>query len=275
MKNNPNPLDNPLDRALRLAADDAANRPDFYRLLLQSEVLVVGDAAETDDGNRLLEAGSIKKWKKPDGSLFVPFFTSQAAAQQAIKGQAKTQAKGAANCLPMPARQLFETTRGSTLFLNPNLKYGKQLLPKDIDTILAGGVPSTATAKLLPGQDEFNVVLTQPKKYPTRMVDALTKFFAKRSQVKAAYVGQMKFDQASGKAARLILGIYADGDFDHLVKEVVAVISDTASRSERLNLYPIAPGQEGVAAYFFDYCKPFYESSWGSRLDSTIEPGHA
>jgi hypothetical protein len=266
MKHDPNPL----ERALRLAAKDAANRPDFFRLLLESQVFVVGDAAETEDGDRPMDAGesvSLHKWDQPDGSSVIPFFTSRAAVAHAIEGEA--------SCLGLPARELFEHTRGSTLVLNPNHKYGKQFSPQDIDAMLAGGIPSSA--QMRPGQDETDVTISQPEKYPTRMVDALITFFAKRGQVKAAFLAQLKYHPSTGKKSRLIVGIHTEGDFDRLATEVAAVIADTGPRDELLNLYRVAPGDEGIAAAFFEHFKPFYENSWGSRLSSTstFEGGHA
>ena len=261
---------NPLERALRLAAADAASRPDFYHLLLQSQVFVVGDAEETEDGDRPVQAGeavSIQQWQTADGTLVVPFFTSIAAAEQVLESDA--------SCLGLPARTLFEKTRGATLILNPNLEHGKQFLPHEVDAMLADGVPSTPT--LRPPEEETDFILSEPAQYPTRMVDALITFFAKRSQVKAAYLAHMRYEEPTDKPSRLIIGIHADGDFDHLAKETAAVIADTGPRGERLNLYQITPGGDGFSYYLFENFKPFYESSWGSRLTSltTQDGGHA
>ncbi len=266
MKHDPNAL----ERALRLAAKDAANRPDFYRLLLQSQVFVVGDAAETEDGDRRMDGGesvSIQQWDQPDGTSVIPFFTSPAAVEQAIEGEA--------SCLCLPARDLFERTRGSTLVLNPNHEYGKQFSPLDIDALLAGGIPSSA--QMRPAQDETDVTIGQPENYPTGMVDALITFFAKRAQVKAAFLAQLKHHPSTGEKSRLIVGIHAEGDFDHLATEVAAVIADTGPRDELINLYRVAPGEEGIAAALFEHFEPFYDISWGSRLSSTstFEGGHA
>jgi hypothetical protein len=266
MKHDPNPL----ERALRLAAKDAANRPDFYRLLFQSQVFVVDDAAQTEDGDRQMTAGesiSIQKWDQPDGTSVIPFFTSHAALEHAVEGEA--------SCLRLPARELFEHTRGSTLVLNPNHKYGKRISPPDIEAMLAGGIPSSAQMRA--AQDEIDITIGQPEKYPTGMFDALITFFAKRGQVKAAFLAQLNYHPSTGKKSRLIVGIHSEGDFDRLAKEVTAVIADTGPRDELLNLYPVAPGDEGIATTLYEHFTPFYEVSWGSRLSSTstFEGGHA
>src|SRR5262245_59759236 len=76
-----------LEAALRLAASDPAARPDFYRLLLESEVFVIGATAHKKEGARTLDAGEkigIQNWTRKDGSSVVPFFTSLDALQRAI-----------------------------------------------------------------------------------------------------------------------------------------------------------------------------------------------
>lgn len=44
----------PLEHALRIAADEPASRPDFYRLLIESEVFIIGGTltADTSGGRR-------------------------------------------------------------------------------------------------------------------------------------------------------------------------------------------------------------------------------
>jgi hypothetical protein len=265
---------NPLERALQLAASDAAHRPDFFRLLLQSEVFIVGDAKETEDGDRRVASGTsvaIQQWQQPDGTLVIPFFTSLAAAEQAVEEDV--------SCLGLPARALFERMRGATLVLNPGLEFGKQFRPQDIEALLAGAVPNSALMR--PVQDESDVTLSVPETYPAPMVDALVTFFARRSQVKAAFLALLKHPGAPegdmDNASRLIVGVHSAGDFETLAREIAAVIADTAPRNERINLYSIAPEQDGIAAALFEHFEPFYDISWGARLSATntFDGGHA
>ncbi|MEY4754599.1 MAG: hypothetical protein RJA44_2274 [Pseudomonadota bacterium] len=260
---------NPLEQALRLAAEDAANRPDFYRLLLESTVFVVGDAEETEDGDRPVGAGenvSIHQWQQPDGSVVIPFFTSPAAVEQAVDGTV--------SCMGLPARTLFESTRGATLVLNPNNEYGKQFLPEQVEAILAGGVPRLPKQRVEPG--DASILLGPPQNVPTRMVDALISFFAKRSEVKAAYMAQLTDESETDSQSRLAIGIHVEaGNLDQIFGEIATVAGDTAPRDQRISLYPISPGAGGLADYFFDHVTPFYENSWGARLHNSSGAGHA
>ncbi|MDQ0550850.1 SseB family protein [Pantoea agglomerans] len=60
-----------LETALKLAADHPAERPEFYRVLLDSSLYVLGSSGgATGDGEVELKAGeniSIQHWEKPDG----------------------------------------------------------------------------------------------------------------------------------------------------------------------------------------------------------------
>ena len=259
---------NLLEQALRLAAEDAANRPDFYRLLLESTVFVVGEADETEDGDRMVGSGenvSIQQWQQPDGSMVIPFFTSPAAVEQAVDDPV--------SCMGLPARTLFESTRGATLVLNPNNEYGKQFLPDEIEAILSDGVPRPPKPRV--EQEDTSVIFGQPQNYPTRMVDALISFLAKRSEVRTAYLAQLTDDSPIDSKPHLAIAIHVEGAFERLFGEIAAVAGDTAPRNERVVLYPIAPGGGGLDDYFFDYVTPFYESSWGERLNNTFGAGHA
>src|SRR5262245_54367301 len=105
--------ENALETALRLAASDPAARPDFYRLLLESEVFVIGATAHKEEGSRMLDAGEkigIHNWTRKDGSPVIPFFTSLDALQRAITHPA--------DYLKLGARSLFEITKGAALVLN-------------------------------------------------------------------------------------------------------------------------------------------------------------
>ena len=50
--------ENPLETSLRLAADEPAHRPEFYRTLLDSTVYILGTAGAAQ-GHVNLEAGSL------------------------------------------------------------------------------------------------------------------------------------------------------------------------------------------------------------------------
>ena len=66
-----------------------------------------------------------------DGRKYLPVFSSIARMQEYIKEDSKY--------LSMVGRDLFDTTRGAPLILNPASEYGKQLAPHEIAQLLDPG----------------------------------------------------------------------------------------------------------------------------------------
>src|SRR5262245_48903867 len=130
---------NALETALRLAATEPAHRPEFYKRLLESTIYILGQSESPAGDTRTLEAGekiSIQNWVRNDGSPVIPFFSSLDALQSSIDKETRY--------LALPARTLFEMTKGSSLVLNPKSSYGKEFLPNEIEALLSDGVNRVA-----------------------------------------------------------------------------------------------------------------------------------
>ena len=243
---------NRLDLALQAAASDPASRPDFYRLLLQADVFIIGQTSRGGTGEVTLAADNelrIEKWQRQDGSPVIPFFTSQAALQRALDHEA--------NYVALPARELFEMTRGATLVLNPKSPHGKEFYPNEIDALLTGAVTREGEERVLP--KATNVLLGQPANVPRALLDALSAFFAKRPHVRAAYLALMH-DAARDDRPHLVVGIQTDGggDFVQLAREAGAVAGDTAPAGEAVDLCQVTPASAGLSAHFLESVEPFY-----------------
>jgi hypothetical protein len=246
-----NELNNPIEVALRSAATDPASRPDFYRLLVGSDVYVIGRTEGGEAGRHRVEPGekiSFQNWKKPDGSPVIPFFTSIEALQKSITSPA--------GYLAIPAQALFEITMGAVLVLNPGLGYGKEFHPEEIRAMLSGGVNRMPEQRTT--QQETRVLLGQPKTLPTEMLNALSEFFRKRNAVQAAYLLLMH-DVANEERPHLVVGIQADGDIELIVRDAGVVAADTGPRGESVDMFHIVPGEKGLSEYFLSTVKPFYQ----------------
>ncbi len=242
--------EDPLERALRLAASEPAHRPEFYRLLLESTVLVLGSAGEATDGKLELQAGSkiaLQNWEKPDGSLIVPFFSSIAPLRRAITVQQ--------NYIALPARSLFEITRGATLVLNPNSTCSKEFLPAEIGSLLSEGGAMIPTQTVI--EQPTQVLLAQPEEYPTAMTASLCILFAKHPNVAAAYLALMHAPSLHAEP-HLIVGIQADGDIERVMREAGAVAADSSYDGRPVDLVIVVPGEAGLAEYFIEQTTPFY-----------------
>ncbi|MCK6394273.1 MAG: enhanced serine sensitivity protein SseB C-terminal domain-containing protein [Zoogloea sp.] len=256
----------PLEAALRRAAEEPGHRPEFYRLLLESSVLILGHS-NTSHGTQTLEAGetiSIQNWVRDDGSPVIPFFTSLTALHRSIEQEVTYMA--------LPARSLFEITKGSPLVLNPKSSYGKEFFPNEIEALLAEGVNQLPKQRV--AYKATKVLLGQPADYPSKMVDSLTTLLSKHSNVKAAYLALMH-DPSKDTKPHLVVGIEVDGEIENVMREAGVVASDSAPNGGPVDLIQIERGDLGLSEYFVHEVKPFYERRWGSKLKSLLGIGHA
>ncbi|MDX1997137.1 MAG: enhanced serine sensitivity protein SseB C-terminal domain-containing protein, partial [Thermoanaerobaculia bacterium] len=211
---------NRLEAALAKAADDPASRPEFYRLLLDSTIYVIGFTDAPEAASRVnLKAGenlSIVNWETPDGKPIIPFFASLEALQRGL--QEESQYVG------LPARTFFEITRGSSLVLNPGSPWGKEFFPQEVNTLLESGVNQVPTTRVV--EKETSVLLGQPADYPAEMVAALSRLLTKHSSVNAAYLCLMH-DPAGSEKPNLVVGFEGDGDLGQVLREAGTVAADT------------------------------------------------
>lgn len=251
-----------LEQALRLAADAPAQRPEFFRLLLESPVYILGDPSSHDDGSRACEPGekiSILNWVKQDGSPVIPFFSSLPALQRAVEEESRY--------IELPARSLFEMTRGSALFLDPKSQYGKEFVAAEIEALLTNGMNRLPEQRVT--KEATRVLLGQPANHPARMVDSLAAYLAKNNNVKAAYLALMH-DPSQSEKPHLVVGIEADGDIERIVREAGVVAGDTAPNGETVDLFRVERGQAGLSDYFCSQVQPFYRRTWARRLKALL-----
>jgi len=256
---------NDLERKLMLAADNPANRPEFYKALMASDVYVIGFTDSEGEEIRTIPTGdklSIVSWEKNDGTPIIPFFTSLEALQRALKEESKYVA--------LPAKSFFEMTLGSFLMLNPASSYGKEFFPDEIHALLETGVNHAPQTRVV--QKETKVLLGQPANYPSEMVSALTSLLAKHSAVKAAYLCLMQ-DPSSSEKPSLVVGFDGDKDLAEAMKEAGSVAADTAPKGDAVDFVVLKKGESGVSNYMLKSVKPFYERTWGAKLRSLFSPG--
>ena len=261
--------DNILEIALELAASEPAHRPEFYRLLLESTIFILGSSGQLTEGDEALitlKANTpieVVNWVRPDGSSVIPFFSSLRTLQLAITSDEKY--------LALPARTFFEITRGAELILNPRSEFGKEFTSAEVEALLTEGVNKVATPMV--AEKATEILLGQPADYPKAMVASLTTLLGKHSNVRAAYLAQI-YNRSHDEKPHLIVGIEADGDFENVVHEAGTVAADTAPAGEPVDLMRITRGESGIGKYFLEKVKPFYERE-GSNDVSVVSNASA
>jgi hypothetical protein len=250
--------ENILEKCLRLAADEPAHRPEFLRVLLDSTVYVLG-TTNAGAGTVNLEAGSeieIHHWEQPDGTRVIPFFSSLEILQKSIDTEQ--------SYLALPARSLFEMALDTNLILNPKSLYGKEFLPDEVRNLLSGSASRRPIR--LTSEKERTVLLSQPAKYPQKMVDSLSLLLTKHHNVKRAFLAQMHAPPEVEKAC-LIVGIEGDGDIELVLREAGNVAADTAPDGEPVDLYRVSEDASGASNYLLTQTKPFYERKQGTTIE--------
>jgi len=251
---------NNLELALQRAATDPASRPDFYRVLLDSEIYVIGNTDAPTEGRSLIPAGakvSIVQWEKNDGTPVTPFFTSLEALQRSLKEEARF--------LALPARSFFELVKGQTLVLNPASSHGKEFFPNEVAALLSSGVNHLPVQRTV--QEQTQVLLGQPAAYPTQMVSALKAFLPRHANVQAAYLCLMQ-EQGASSTPSLVVGFKGVGDISVAMKEAGVVAADTAQPGTPVDFVEIKEGATGIDAYMLNSVEPFYKRSWGAKVSS-------
>lgn len=124
-----------LEAWMERVRDHPAEEPAFFRALLDATVYV--HAPASDDSGKV----HLVQFRHPEGFDAIPFFTSMEKAQIA--------ASSAVRILNLLGRDLFASTRGATLMLNPN-DGGAVLYPEEITTLLESGF-MPRIEKVVPG----------------------------------------------------------------------------------------------------------------------------
>ncbi|RLM26355.1 enhanced serine sensitivity protein SseB [Brenneria alni] len=264
---------NKLEEILVLASTEPAHRPEFFSELLEATVFVLGSSDDSDDsddsdapGENILHEGShvqIQHWEKADGSSAIPFFSSLEALQMAVTEEQ--------SFLALPARSLFEMTRGATLFLNPKLAYGKEFLAQEVEHMLSGEGNGLVQQRII--EEEMQVLIGQPAEMPVQMIDSLTQLFTKYRHVRRAFLAQIH--EPDEKDPHLLIGIEADNDVEEIIRAAGSVASDTLPDERPVDLCLVKEGEPGISHYLTKHTTPFYERKWGSFLRDFKNTGRA
>ena len=235
--------ENPLESALLRATTDAGARPEFYRLLMASNLIVAGDAG------RRVPAGAALKLRSNDrlqlafasrgGRDFHPIFSSMSRLEHfAPQGIEHFRLLG---------RDLFTTARGTPFVLNPGSKFGKELAPDEIAYWLSQLVGRRLR------KDDFETVVAS-RTHPARLTKALGILFVNR-QVTTARLAEIHRD---GSEPRRVLAVETDSNWRKLSREIAVAVDaatpDFALELVRLNTTARDPLTRKLLAI-----SPFYE----------------
>lgn len=233
--------ENDLERAMLQAASEPSRAPEFYRQLLEADLVVLGSRGEQ------LALDMVKT----GAGFFHPLFTSPARLEAYSSDDLPN--------FTLAGRLLFENTRGAQFLINPRSTLAKTLLPDEISWCLDNF-------------RGFQFSVLKPETYPTQLVKALCVLFASRSQVRTARLTHIAMPGNESRA-HIIIGIEAGGDVSHLVEEIFAAAAitnpahpvDVASLDTAVATHPLHQHILTV--------EPFYRSPFVRAGVSASAPG--
>jgi hypothetical protein len=243
---------NPLEEALVAASSDPTARGPFLQTLLDSTIYVVGQANDASNvpvqqGDSTLPAGSslaLSLCKLREGVAAIPFYSSHEWLSGCIREPSRM--------LAISARDLFQTTRGSTLVLNWGAPWAKEFTPQEVTNLLDhGGAGDRITI-----DKPREVLLGLPAVEPTALLAALTTVLARHPHVSAGYVGWMH-DPASTIPPHAIIGIDGEGDINAATADAGAAATGV-SPDVPVDFFRIRAGDGSISDFLLSGGKRFY-----------------
>jgi hypothetical protein len=147
---------------------------------------------------------------------------------------------------------LMNITRGTPLFLNPGAAYGKELTCSEIESLIDGSMfqPDKRTI----AEHEIQVLLGQPKTYPSELVEALARLFATKKAVKSAWLAHIVMPDDTGTGHTLIT-LDVDGDLDDVTADAGVVVKNLQVPDPPVDFMRL--DTHAIDSYF-TRTKPFY-----------------
>mgnify|MGYP003111808593 CR=1 FL=1 len=254
---------NDIEHALQAAASDPAARAEFFEKLLDSRIYVIGYIPNRPtNGNIAISAGdtlSLEHWTGENGQSYIPFFTSLEALQSAVDRKV--------GYLSFKGRELFDSTRGSQLVLNPGDAQCKAFRPDEVERLLDRG--SGVADRSQVHEAKPPVEIGEPRDYPVALVEGMTRLLSRHAAVRRAYIALMK-DSSSDQPFSLLLGLDLDGEIDLQAIGLGHVTAECAPKDLPVDVLVLADDEDGPSRYFREQAEPFYERSWGQRLKAFL-----
>jgi SseB protein N-terminal domain/SseB protein C-terminal domain len=167
---------NALEQQLMLAGNDAAERPKFIAMLLESDLYVATPEPPDHAEHRVVEAGetlSILNIHFDNGKSLPAFFTAEERIAPCFGD--------GLGFVAMNGRTLLEMAGASGAWLNPSSSYGVHWTADDIAAMLGRPVQWQV-------EEETQVLLGTPAAPPEAMINELRGLLAKDSRVEAAWL---------------------------------------------------------------------------------------
>ena len=246
-------MKNPVEHALAEAIRDPGARPEFYRLLMNSDVYTV--VANSREELRKGSGGVGLKLVlyESNGEMIVPFFTSAEKLEEALRQHP--------GWVKLNARDFFRLVRKAHSVLNACHAQQWTFCPADVAALLDRPVVNAAVL------DPIESELLPPTReaVPEPVLAALRSFYRKHAGIRAAYVLVAR-SRAAGSTDQPFVVIEMDvpDGLSEIVEGTPMVVQHTeGARPNLFNLVTLLPGETTPVRKFIESVapSPFYRRS--------------
>jgi hypothetical protein len=241
---------NKLERSLVQAATDPAYRPQFYRDLVESDIFIIQHGSRFTEIKETITESDFQLKVQPieyNGKQCLPAFSSLPRLQAVIKEQV--------SYIALNALVFLKATRGANLILNPGSDCAKEFGPDEVASLLDGSLWKPTEPQVTP--ENTKVLIGQPAKYPSELVDALCRLFAQNTQVEEAYLAHF-FNPKRDEKPHTLIALEVVGDYDAIVAEAGIVVKEVRVPDPPVNFVQLRCNGL-VESYFASGVKPFYQ----------------
>jgi len=253
---------NKLEQALHQAAIDEKHVEEFYTLLMESRVFILGKPAVEKTGDFVLTDDDellINHWEtEEDKSPIIPFFTSLQTLQKTIPEDEPY--------LEVPTEALFRMTLGVPMVLNPNTEYGMEFEPEDVISLLGSDALGNEGNLLdMDEGEDFDpegVYLDVLIETPETLVAKLTEVMGEYSQIETAYLAVIH-EPSVNPDPHLLIGIKGNGNLDDTIETVANRITeaDNDSDYEMFDFFTITDEDPDISDFLTEHVEPFYTTA--------------
>ena len=238
-----------LAAACLAARRDPAARPDFYRVLWEAEVYVVGMVEESGEEERNYQLSFFEI----EGREVLPFFSSLELMKQVIPEGQLVAAVSARHLLTSMPDDLV-------LMLNPCTESGKEFTSPELRALRTGLLFEDYAPVETPEDEQ--IVFGEPKEVPERLVAALKKQLATMPSVRSAHLA-LAFVPSRGRMPYPVIGLEfepeAGATFLDVMLDLHVYVRDRVDKELYMEFHEIFIGDTGeLTRYFLEETTPFY-----------------
>ncbi len=154
----------------------------------------------------------------------------------------------------MKVLDFLEIIKGAELFLNPGADYSKEFTKEEIENILNGSIWKPSEHFVV--KQDTQILIGQPKNYPTQLVEELIKLFQKDKNVERAYIAHYHNPEENDPPHTLV-GIAVKKYSEQTFAQAGIVVTNVEVPDPPVDFIRVQ--SSGGLSDYFNKSKPFYK----------------